>query len=77
MSAGMAAKRRAAGTGALSSRCSGPAGSAAIPGHLPPWPGAPSPSPAAGSAPLTGRVADNASVLETLSCEATEEIYYL
>lgn len=54
-------------------------GAPAIPGHLPPRPGAPSPSPSpsAGNAPLTERVADNASILEMLSSEATEEIYYL
>lgn len=33
--------------------------------------------PPAGNAPLTERVADNASILEMLSSEATEEIYYL
>lgn len=67
-------------------------GAPAVPEHLPPWPGAGAglspdishlglglplrPRPA-GKALLTRRVADNASVLEMLSCEATEEIYYL
>lgn len=84
MSAMMATNSLASRRGVFTPRCSRPAGASAAgaehrlsPGisHL--GLGLPLLPLPAGNAPLTERVADNASILEVLSSEATEEIYYL